>query len=561
MTILLPRRLVVEVVTLEALKAAAGKELGSDPDFGSSVQQDAHEFLAKTLEILEKEALRLKKFSQPTSNGLAEKASSPSAEKYISPISSSRNPAGVFQHKIRDRYGCERCARASEMTNDAIDLTVTVSAGESIQKMIEHALAREEIEYKCDNCGPAGGSKVDEKIGVSRELFLKDLYVDSEVKRQEGVARQSVSQSLSHCIGNGTQNGYLENSGKASQMSAQEEGSVASQDEAMTTSSVSFLSTDQEENNDYLFETSRTSDKVEKSITASSSVALGEKTAAAATFPVSAPESSPLVQQRVALSPLKMNRSATVMLEKPVHREKENVFGGRKDVALGIEAEVVKQSGGYLKEDLPEKETHSSTSDTSEELEQDVNLLHIDDDVPKKRSRMDGAEDGQAKDRSASTPNRPDGLYARMITEPLRPSSRPSSTKPSEQPQLSTPSIEQISVLGEFEEKTTLIFRPVTEDVQKRWCSRFGFKYIGSPDLRKRTFGREVEFSLRDMPLSCEVRGDGNCLFRTLSWWITGGNEGQHFRLREKLVSFMAQYCTKFSSLLQSQQEMENHLQ
>lgn len=42
----------------------------------------------------------------------------------------------------------------------------------------------------------------------------------------------------------------------------------------------------------------------------------GEKTAAAATFPVSAPESSPLVQQRVALSPLKMNRSATVMLEK-----------------------------------------------------------------------------------------------------------------------------------------------------------------------------------------------------------------------------------------------------
>lgn len=42
-------------------------------------------------------------------------------------------------------------------------------------------------------------------------------------------------------------------------------------------------------------------------------------------------------------------------------------------------------------------QTHSSTSDTSEELEQDVNLLHIDDDVPKKRSRMDGAEDGQAK--------------------------------------------------------------------------------------------------------------------------------------------------------------------
>ncbi|RCN24225.1 hypothetical protein ANCCAN_30084, partial [Ancylostoma caninum] len=74
-----------------------------------------------------------------------------------SSASSSRNPAGVFQHKIRDRFGCERCARASEMTNDAIDLTVTVSAGDSIQKMIENALAREEIEYKCDHCGTGAG--------------------------------------------------------------------------------------------------------------------------------------------------------------------------------------------------------------------------------------------------------------------------------------------------------------------------------------------------------------------------------------------------------------------
>ncbi|KAK6058952.1 ubiquitinyl hydrolase 1 [Cooperia oncophora] len=202
-----------KISVLEALRTAAGKELGSDPDFGSNVQQDAHEFLAKTLEILEKEALRLRKFNRSISGS---KTSSPTSCS-SSPRSMGRNPAGVFQHKIRDRYGCERCARASEMTNDAIDLTVTVRAGESIQKMIEHALAREEIEYKCDICGPgsgfisrafatlpqsliivvkryrfgeAGGSKVDERVGVSRELFLKDLYVDSEVKRQEGKARQ-----------------------------------------------------------------------------------------------------------------------------------------------------------------------------------------------------------------------------------------------------------------------------------------------------------------------------------------------------------------------------------
>ncbi|KIH59836.1 hypothetical protein ANCDUO_09923, partial [Ancylostoma duodenale] len=50
-----------KVSVLQALRTAAGKELGSDPDFGSNMQQDAHEFLAKTLEILEKEALRKKR--------------------------------------------------------------------------------------------------------------------------------------------------------------------------------------------------------------------------------------------------------------------------------------------------------------------------------------------------------------------------------------------------------------------------------------------------------------------------------------------------------------------
>ncbi|VDM72163.1 unnamed protein product [Strongylus vulgaris] len=117
------------------------------------MQQDAHEFLAKTLEILEKESLRRRRHF-PVNN---EKATCSSAEQSKHSTTSRGNPAGVFQHKIRDRFGCERCARASEMTNDAIDLTVTVSAGESIQKMIENALAREEIEYKCDHCGTGAG--------------------------------------------------------------------------------------------------------------------------------------------------------------------------------------------------------------------------------------------------------------------------------------------------------------------------------------------------------------------------------------------------------------------
>ncbi|VDK52038.1 unnamed protein product [Cylicostephanus goldi] len=73
-------------------------------------------------------------------------------------------------------------------------------------------------------------------------------------------------------------------------------------------------------------------------------------------------------------------------------------------------------------------------------------------------------------------------------------------------------------------------------------------------------FGREIEFSLRDIPQSCEVRGDGNCLFRTLCWWITGGSEREYVLLRKKLIAFMTKYRSKFTSLLMSQQDMDTHL-
>lgn len=46
-----------------------------------------------------------------------------------SEIGESFNEEGLNERSsnaVSFRYGCERCARASEMTNDAIDLTVTV---------------------------------------------------------------------------------------------------------------------------------------------------------------------------------------------------------------------------------------------------------------------------------------------------------------------------------------------------------------------------------------------------------------------------------------------------
>uniref|UniRef100_A0A1I7X638 Helicase ATP-binding domain-containing protein n=1 Tax=Heterorhabditis bacteriophora TaxID=37862 RepID=A0A1I7X638_HETBA len=56
------------------------------------------------------------------------------------------------------KFGCDRCGRSSEMTNDAIDIQVPVSAGESIQAMVEKTLMREEMDdYKCEKCGNGSG--------------------------------------------------------------------------------------------------------------------------------------------------------------------------------------------------------------------------------------------------------------------------------------------------------------------------------------------------------------------------------------------------------------------
>ncbi|KIH52146.1 OTU-like cysteine protease, partial [Ancylostoma duodenale] len=527
------------------------------------------------------------------------------------------------------------------MTNDAIDLTVTVSAGDSIQKMIENALAREEIEYKCDHCGTgagfisrafatlpqslivvvkryrfgeAGGSKVEERIGVSRELFLKDLFVDSEVKKQEGVARRSLSRSVEPFIGDPREDGRSDDSGVISEAESVTNTEERTQNSRTCGSSVvasaSVVMMDYEPVQECALECSRGSDAMEMCesarSTAESHITIDKHASADCSLTCAAAEKSrtptstkgstsshaesgdqPYGLSRLALSPLKMNRAASAKEDKLEDPEKENAMFNPLKLTPEVEGTVIKQSGGYLKETTPDVESarsggsstasrevadipndtgSASTQSDDNVLEKDVNSLKLTDatDVPSKRARLENNIDAGVTDLMNTTPplapNEPSTSYARQVTEPLRPSSRAPKYK---QPP-TTPLFEQISVVGEVEEKVTLMFRPVVEERQRLWCQRFGFKYIGSPECvirRRKMFGREIEFSLRDMPQSCEVRGDGNCLFRTLSWWITGGSEKEYFRLREKLISFMAKYRANFSSLLLSQQDMDTHLE
>ncbi|KHJ95009.1 OTU-like cysteine protease [Oesophagostomum dentatum] len=530
--------------------------------------------------------------------------------------------------------------------------------------MIENALAREEIEYKCDNCGTgagfisrafatlpqslivvvkryrfgeAGGSKVEERIGVSRELFLKNLFVDSEVKKREGVARRSLSESVEPLVGNPQENGRSDDSGVSSEVeSVATTCEEASQKSDSVASSNGLASSVNDEKIEIVFDSTLSSKKVEECERARSvadSRMQNDKDISVVFPPASTSKEQPHVQtpgrsssadyhekseqpcgfSRLALSPLKMNRSTSGKDEKISEsfgaprkvkilenvgvdstadsstsdclviddQEKENSLLSPLKLGAEAGAAVIKQSGGYLKEttpdtesarsgdgstasrevaDIPNDTASASTQSEDNILEKDVNSLKLTDtvDVPNKRARIESTSEA-VESLSSHSAIEPSTSYARQITEPLRPSSR----IPSKLPQLpATP--EQISVIGEVEEKVALVFRPVDEDRQKRWCERFGLKYVGSSERRKRIFGREIEFSIRDIPQSCEVRGDGNCLFRTLCWWITGGSERDHLLLREKmlqLVSFMRKYRSNFSSLLLSQQDMDTHLE
>ncbi|KJH50516.1 OTU-like cysteine protease [Dictyocaulus viviparus] len=250
--------------------------------------------------------------------------------------------------------------------------------------------------------------------------------------------------------------------------------------------------------------------------------------------------------------------------------EKENVaFSSMSALCTAVEGGVTKQTGGYVKESSFEEKCEIvegsrecreyEDPNTTELVDNQLDCTNVTDteDISRTIFSENGSNDVKAvvsSEHSKHCDN--NGIYARQITEPLRPlnTSAPSTRLPQDV------GVESVAVVGEHEEQITLFFRPVQEELQKKWCLRFGLQYVGTPDLRKHTFGRELEFSLRDTPQSCEVRGDGNCLFRTLCWWITGGSEIHHFLLREKLISFMSKYRSKFTSFLQSQQDMDNHL-
>ena len=84
----------------------------------------------------------------------------------------------------------------------------------------------------------------------------------------------------------------------------------------------------------------------------------------------------------------------------------------------------------------------------------------------------------------------------------------------------------------------TRCYNPLTIDVQQRLCRELGLQFVrsngctaGGPDV-----------PLRQPTSVHRVPGDGNCLFHSLCYAITG-SERQHFRLRRAIVTHMR--CTE----------------
>ena len=77
---------------------------------------------------------------------------------------------------------------------------------------------------------------------------------------------------------------------------------------------------------------------------------------------------------------------------------------------------------------------------------------------------------------------------------------------------------------------------PVDEEWQRQACRLLSLRFVQPFD--RESGGQDVILTLPDMACLRRIRGDGNCLFRALSFIITG-SESQHFEIRSAIIAHM----------------------
>ena len=102
-------------------------------------------------------------------------------------------------------------------------------------------------------------------------------------------------------------------------------------------------------------------------------------------------------------------------------------------------------------------------------------------------------------------------------------------------PSTSTVEDDDCVITGEASE-SPLRFYPVTIDWQQRSCQQLGLQYHAP--TRVRPGGPNAPLTRPDMRSLKRIQGDGNCLFRALSYIITGCEE-QHMTVRNAILDHM----------------------
>lgn len=101
-----------------------------------------------------------------------------------------------------------------------------------------------------------------------------------------------------------------------------------------------------------------------------------------------------------------------------------------------------------------------------------------------------------------------------------------------------------VEILGEFEHFSDFFF-PVDLTWQNKTCAVFGLdlKSPASVVVERKPLTKWKK-SAKDV----KVEGDGNCLFRALSHWITGREEN-HLAVRKKIVEFMKDHLEEIAGI------------
>ena len=87
-----------------------------------------------------------------------------------------------------------------------------------------------------------------------------------------------------------------------------------------------------------------------------------------------------------------------------------------------------------------------------------------------------------------------------------------------------------------------LRFYPVNEEWQRQACNTLALEFVAVLNCTSYRGGPDTILTRPDCRSLKTIKGDGNCLFRALCYYIITGSQQQHFALRSAIVYHMLSF-------------------